>query len=258
MKTDISKENLYIKKIRTVVKSEMTKTPKKIPVDGRHSDAFVYILEGKCTYEFDDGITFTVNSGDIMYLPYESHYTLNVESDYDKYIFCDFEFDGVSSRKSDVFSPDEIFGAENMFRQLLKSYNSSSFQESMSHLYSIYGIITKTKEKTYLTSNTKGKIKNVKTYIDKNFTYKNLSVTSLAENANMSEVYFRKLFKSQFGISPSQYIIAKRIKKAKELMKYPFITLEECAIMCGFSSLQYFGRVFKNTVGITPAKYRKQ
>lgn len=257
MKISITKENLYIKKIRTVVKSEMTKTSKRIPVDGRHSDAFVYILDGKCTYEFDDGNKFQAKSGDIVYLPHKSFYSLNVESDYDKYIFCDFEFCDSAPRKSEVITPDEVLGAESVFRQLLKSYNNSSFCDAMSHLYNIYNIIKNTKEKTYLASGTKNKITTLKDYIDKNFTDKSLSVAFLSEKADMSEVYFRKLFKSQYNISPSQYIIAKRIKKAKELMKYPFLSLEECSAMCGFSTLQYFCRVFKNVTGTTPAKYRK-
>lgn len=44
---------------------------------------------------------------------------------------------------------------------------------------------------------------------------------------------------------------------ARELMTYSFLTLEDCALQSGFSSLQYFCRVFKKGYGITPAKYRE-
>ncbi|MBQ7054474.1 MAG: helix-turn-helix transcriptional regulator, partial [Oscillospiraceae bacterium] len=83
-----------------------------------------------------------------------------------------------------------------------------------------------------------------------------LSVTSLAESIDLSEVYFRKLFKAQFDVSPAQYIISVRLKKAKELMRSPFLSLEECALQSGFSSLQYFCRVFKKATGATPGSYR--
>jgi len=49
-----------------------------------------------------------------------------------------------------------------------------------------------------------------------------------------------------------------RMEKAKQFMSYPFITLEECAKRCGFSSQQYFCRVFKKNIGMTPAEYKKR
>jgi AraC-like DNA-binding protein len=41
-------------------------------------------------------------------------------------------------------------------------------------------------------------------------------------------------------------------------MEYPFLSLEECAIDSGFSSVQYFCRVFKKVMSITPAQYRRK
>jgi AraC family transcriptional regulator of arabinose operon len=41
-------------------------------------------------------------------------------------------------------------------------------------------------------------------------------------------------------------------------MEYPFLSLEECAKRSGFSSCQYFYKVFKAHFGVTPAKYKKQ
>ena len=80
----------------------------------------------------------------------------------------------------------------------------------------------------------------------------------LAEKIGISEVYLRKLFKAQYGITPSNYLISVRLENAKKLMRYPFITLEECALQSGFSSLQYFCRLFKKETGISPGKYRKK
>ncbi|MBE6651758.1 MAG: helix-turn-helix transcriptional regulator [Ruminococcaceae bacterium] len=95
-------------------------------------------------------------------------------------------------------------------------------------------------------------------YIDENFNLPEFSITLLAERIEMSEVYLRKLFRAQYGISPSKYLISVRLKNAKKLMKYPFLTLEECALQSGFSSLQYFCRLFKKETGISPGKYRKE
>jgi len=67
-KTDILHNNLYITKIRNVIKSFNKQYNKLLYVKSRRSDAFVYIISGSCTYNFDDGNEFTVRKGDIMYL----------------------------------------------------------------------------------------------------------------------------------------------------------------------------------------------
>jgi AraC-like DNA-binding protein len=97
-----------------------------------------------------------------------------------------------------------------------------------------------------------------KRYIEDNFNLPELSISMIAEKIGISEVYLRKLFKAQFATSPAKYLISVRLKNAKKLMKYPFLSLEECAMQSGFSSLQYFCRLFKKETGISPGSYRKQ
>lgn len=259
--TDIARNNLYISKIINVIKSNNNNHSKLLHAKSRHSDAFVYIISGSCTYKFNDGYEFTVNKGDILYLSNKSNYTMYIHTTDYHFIFCDFKFDDALDRKSDMYSPKSPSYAENLFRKLLQVHTSpsrNSFTESMSILYNIYGLILATANEAYINVFAKKRISEVKMYIDKNFNDSSLSICFLAEKAAVSEVYFRKVFKSQYHISPSQYIISIRLKKAKELMKYPFLTLEECALQSGFSSLQYFCRVFKKSTGITPAKYRSQ
>ena len=255
---EISKNELYIKRIRDVIKSEIKEGTKIVKSDGRSCDAFVYILSGKCTYEFVNGNKFTVCPGDILYLSNQSLYNMNIHNEKYQFIFCDFEFEDITAKNSNVYSPDKVFNTENKFQALLKAYNNSQFADCMSYLYGIYGIIAKTNAGAYLENNTKSKIRNIKSYIDANFYDKSINVSHLAEKLGMSEVYFRKLFKMQYNISPSQYIIAKRIEKSKKLLKYPFLSISDCAVQSGFSTVQYFTRTFTNINGITPDKFRKQ
>ena len=128
----------------------------------------------------------------------------------------------------------------------------------MSILYGIYSILQQDAHKKYLGKNKENKAAEAMRYIDENFTLPEFSISLLAEKIGMSEVYIRKLFKAQYGISPSKYLISIRLENAKKLMKYPFLTLEECALQSGFSSLQYFCRLFKKETGISPGKYKKE
>lgn len=253
---DITKKNLYIHKIINVIKSKNNNHHKLLHNKCRHSDAFVYILSGSCTYGCPEGNKFTVNEGDILYLSHHSEYTMYIHTDNYSFIFCDFEFDETVPRKSDVYTPGSSEYAENLFVKLLN--NKDSFPDVLSVLYNIYGIVMTTANKEYASKSSRNKISGLKNYIDANFADDSLSVSFLAQKADISETYFRNLFKQQYNLSPSQYIITVRLQKAKSLMKYSFLTLEECALQSGFSSLQYFCRIFKKFTGMTPSEYRKQ
>lgn len=255
-KIDITKDKLHIIKSINVIKSKSNLHHKLLHVKCRHSDAFVYITSGSCKYRFPDGEEFTANEGDIIYLAHHAEYTMYIYTDTYSYIFCDFEFNETAPRKSAVYTQLNTDYAENLFVKLLKS--KDSFTDVFSLLYNIYGEVITIANKAYISKSAKNKISEAKSYIDANFADQSLGVSLLAKRASMSEVYFRRLFKSEHQISPSQYITSVRLKNAKNLMKYPFLTLEDCALQSGFSSVQYFCRVFKANTSITPSKFRKQ
>ncbi len=259
-KINIAYEKLYFKKIINVLVTKLTDS-KKIKVHGRHSDAFVFVTDGSCTYTFDDGCIVCVRKGDLLYLAHHAVYKMDIHTPIYRSIYCDFEFSGEILRKSDVYYPENISNTENLFLKLLSYHTNAangSFQRSMSVLYDIYGIISSSVSAQYIAPTALMKIKKTKLYIDSNYSDSQLSISSLSKKNGMSEVYFRKLFKSQYGISPIQYIKSVRIKRAKELLNYPFVSLEECAGQSGFLSLQYFCREFKKATGITPSQYRKK
>lgn len=258
-KTDITKEALYIKKIKRVIQSQNRNVNQYNTIRGRHSDALVYILSGSCTYWFDDGISSTVTAGNVLYLADQSVYTMCVLTTDYRFIYCDFEFDG-APRKSTVYRPDDPADMETKFRKLLRSYqnqNERTFSQYVCALYEIYGTLLRDGNKPYHGSDVRRKIESAKSDIETGFNDLSMSVEVLACRSGMSAVYFRKLFKERYGVPPSQYLTAVRLKNAKELMMYPFLSLEECALQSGFSSVQYFCRVFKKENGTTPAKYRK-
>ena len=95
-------------------------------------------------------------------------------------------------------------------------------------------------------------------YLENNLSDPTLSNKILAEQLGFSEVYFRKLFTSQYGISPKQYIVDARIQKAKQLLSDDLISVSAIAENCGFSSVYHFSRMFKEKVGITPSNYANQ
>ena len=260
-KIDIIHENLCIKKIITVIQGQNTNHHKWLSVKSRHSDAFVYVISGTCTYRFDDKTEFIADAGDVFFLPFKSVYTMYIHTDDYRFIFCDFEFQESGEKLSAIYSHQDLKNIDSLFSKLLNRYRSSSgntYTECMSILYNIYSMLQKNSEQIYLDNNKRYNMAKIKHYMDEHFNQTELSVSILAEKSGVSEVYFRKLFKAQYGISPSKYLISLRLKNSKKLMNYPFLSLEECAMQSGFSSLQYFCRLFKKENGISPGSYRKQ
>lgn len=93
-------------------------------------------------------------------------------------------------------------------------------------------------------------------YIRMNY-YKNISVETLSSIAGYSVSHFRKLFVSEYGVSPQEYMINYRIRKAKEmLLEDDGKTMEEIASLVGMCNASYFCRKFKEKTGVSPRKYK--
>ena len=80
---------------------------------------------------------------------------------------------------------------------------------------------------------------------------------TLAAQAKISEVYFRRLFREAYGVTPKQYVLDMRIRQAKALLSENASSVTAIAETCGFSSVYYFCRAFKDQTGQTPTEYAK-
>ena len=85
----------------------------------------------------------------------------------------------------------------------------------------------------------------------------NISVEELAKRTSYSYHYFRHEFKRITGMSPVNYIIEKRISKAKELLLNEDFSCTMISQICGFSTPAQFGHIFKSKTALTPGDYRK-
>lgn len=84
-----------------------------------------------------------------------------------------------------------------------------------------------------------------------------VSMNQLAKVAYMSRAKFFNKFKEIFGETPARFISNLRIKKAKELLQYPNISISEVAYQSGFENISHFTSAFKKEVGSTPSAFKK-
>jgi len=101
-------------------------------------------------------------------------------------------------------------------------------------------------------------LKNAMQMIKNDYNDPSLTNARLADECNMSEVYFRKLFSKYFNTSPKQFVIDVRLQKAKQLLTEGVLNVSLISESCGFSNPYHFCRIFKQYTGMTPSEYRKE
>ncbi|QJX61114.1 response regulator [Niallia circulans] len=94
-----------------------------------------------------------------------------------------------------------------------------------------------------------------KEYIDKYYD-RAISLEEVADQIGISSYYLSKLFKERFQVTFIDYITNTRLEKAKELLLVPNVSLKEIALTIGYKDPNYFSRVFKKEVGMSPSEYR--
>ena len=258
MNTNIIKTECLITHIQHVSRSSLS--PRFIHhAEGRAWDAFCYILRGRCHYTFSDGTQFTATQGCVIYLAKDSLYDMQIEEGPYEGIFSDFLFQSDHPRQSTLVSLPDPAETENRFYRLYGRYTARSagyVSECLSLLYRIYATLQAIGAPQYLPSVARHTVDEIRAYIVEHYNDEALSVHALAKRAGISEVHLRKLFHASLGTTPVAFILDTRLSHAKELMRYTDLPLEEIALQCGFSSLSYFCRVFKQQTDLTPGQFR--
>ncbi|WP_420349518.1 helix-turn-helix domain-containing protein [Pelagibius sp.] len=87
---------------------------------------------------------------------------------------------------------------------------------------------------------------------------KNLSNTDLSDLARLPQLRFARAFKAATGQTPHQYVLARRIARAQELLAAGDMPIVEIAYACGFASQSHMTDVFRQKLSVTPGRYRKE
>ena len=85
-----------------------------------------------------------------------------------------------------------------------------------------------------------------------------VSLNELAQALNLSTSRLRHLFKEKTGVTPAQYLKARRMQRAKELLEATFLNVKEVMLKVGVKDKSSFVRDFKKFYGLSPSRYRFQ
>ena len=98
-------------------------------------------------------------------------------------------------------------------------------------------------------------LRNVLAFIEENLAQP-LTLAELAGQAALSEYHFARMFRQSMGLAPHQYVMQRRMEKAKALVQHPTTPLTDSALACGFNSASHFSNRFRSMTGITPSQLR--
>lgn len=101
------------------------------------------------------------------------------------------------------------------------------------------------------------KIYRVYDYINKNLS-SDISVEILCTEFNMGRTILYKTFKKYYGVSIAKYIRKRRIEEAAKYLRENNSSVSDAAAFMGFDDYNYFSKIFKSEMGVSPSEYKKR
>ena len=99
------------------------------------------------------------------------------------------------------------------------------------------------------------RLKRVTEYIEAHLD-EDITLSALAEISGMGSHYFCELFKQSVHLSPYQYVVRRRVERAKGYLQDSHLRVIDAGVAAGFKNQSHFAKVFKRIVGATPSQFR--
>ncbi|WP_051691167.1 ABC transporter substrate-binding protein [Bacillus zhangzhouensis] len=149
---------------------------------------------------------------------------------------------------------EQIHHSLTQMADLLQQTDSThSFQSQLLFQKLILKLLTLQK---HMMCDTTQALFKTKQYID-DHSDEPIRLTTLSEMAGVSPNHYSERFKEQFGLSVTDYLMKKRLTRAKQLMAQGNEKLKNIAQEIGYQDPYYFSRIFKKKTGVTPSQYMK-
>lgn len=108
---------------------------------------------------------------------------------------------------------------------------------------------------SYTDGLSKSKLQQITEYVNEHL-HEEVKLIELAAIAQISPYHFLRLFKQSTGLTPHQYILQRRIDKAKYLLQESKLSITDIAFRVGFCDQSHLTRCFKRLLGMTPKQFQ--
>lgn len=199
-----------------------------------------FVLEGAIELVTDKGCKIYRENEAFVILPYTPH-RINAQSSYTLLSLC---------VRADLVAGHELCRNIPAIMDFLhNSINQPTAEEKIHR--ALYGLIPVSNMTPVKKESAIGKLKTrLETYPELSY-----SLDDMAEAAFISKYNLIRIFKRETGLTPHQFQIQNRIRKAQRLLEKS-VTITEVALATGFCDQSHFIRHFEKIVGLTPTDYR--
>ena len=232
---------------------------------GRLDYYFLYLISSDFVIETPDG-KGKMYEGDVVVIPAKRSYTITPIKGKPIYYLC-VHFTGYEAESKLKEYGIELFPKINKlssnhhlqsrFKKLFEAFakNDEFRDRELSNL--LERIFIETARAIKSRESDEIKLSRSIRYINEYYTTK-ISIPHLAKLENMSMTAYNREFKRQMGIPPMKYIITQRIHLAKELLETTNLSITEISLTCGYDDINFFSRVFKENVRLSPTAYKRK
>lgn len=223
----------------------------------------LHIVDGTFTYIADD-IPVTAYKGDTVILncfkPHEYYTDTALES---LWVHingqnCEELYNEIVKKNSNIIKSGNNSKIRTIIQKIFSSIENGKIYSESEMSLDIYALLTEITNPVQSVG--KDSVNELAdeaiAYIEKHLNEK-LSVTDIAKAINISPSHFSRLFKSQTGYSPYDYVLVARLNKAKDYLQNTDMTVSQIAYEVGFNSDTNFSFFFKTNTGISPNSFRK-
>lgn len=217
-------------------------------VKARPFSSFSFRIGGTADFLID-GKSLSARPGDVVFIPSG----VSFEAEYSGSDYLVIELEECNYREAEVISLRNAGELSLLFLSLLERWQASrSVNGAKSAVYAILEKI----EEDQKASMEHTAFARCLGYIEEHFCEPELDVAAVCRAGFISVSSLQRAFLRQMGVSPMQYIIGLRIRKAVRLLVENRLRVREIAYACGFSDEKYFSRAFRRVYGYPPSKLR--
>ncbi|MBE6651474.1 MAG: AraC family transcriptional regulator [Ruminococcaceae bacterium] len=229
-------------------------------VESRKAHSFGIRVKGSVQYTFADK-TFTVNEGEMIFLPKGSSYEYKKVSEEDTVVTMINAEGDFGEAAPSVYSIKDFYDAEYImyhFVDLWRFGNQSQRYQCISLMYSLLSYISNLDAQQYQDKKRLNLIEPAIKYLQRHIYDCDMRINELHLMCGISHTYFRQIFIAKFGMSPKNYVQSKRFSYAKSIIDSgEFSTVKELAALVGYKDPLYFGKVFKQHYGVSPEGFNQ-
>lgn len=238
-----------------------------------------YVKKGNCILHLEkESVTF--REGEIMIITSDvehlfeagSEGTTLMQLEFLPEIFSHFDLKAGTAAGGSTLTPVFLFSEENRLIKIVNNVRvmrvvqrivneleaKSPYYQYLVVMYyaELLILIYRYMDEAYLPMCTNESLKKAIAYIRLN-SHLDININSVASHTGISERYLRNLFSQYLNLSPLDYLNQIRINKAVELLRNTEMSVKEVCFQCGFQSPQYFSRIFKQQMGVSPREMTK-